>query len=175
MTERQIAAAAMEAAEPGIVDCDDCGQQHEATPSHWGRFGEGVVYAVVCPVDDLTGYYTSEAVKVDDRPKVDAASLGLVLRDESGSATGKVVALMCWSLTWALLAFLLLVWFAPSGHAVRIAPNSPALTRDYCPNLPGTQSVFDLTRHHVVVKVRQHGPHAGEVVCRLRKGERGTR
>jgi hypothetical protein len=47
----------------GVIDyCDECEQQHPAYYSHEGRFGEGPIYAVVCTVDDLTDYYTTERV-----------------------------------------------------------------------------------------------------------------
>lgn len=50
-------------AEPtrGPVTCHECGEAHEATYSHDGRFGEGPIFAVVCTVDWLTSYYTTEA------------------------------------------------------------------------------------------------------------------
>ena len=44
------------------VRCHECNGAHAATYSHEGRFGEGAIYAVVCPEDGLTGYYTSEAL-----------------------------------------------------------------------------------------------------------------
>lgn len=43
-------------------ECDGCGGTHEATYSHEGRFGEGPVYAVVCPADHLTTYVTTEGL-----------------------------------------------------------------------------------------------------------------
>lgn len=43
------------------LTCYTCGQEHEAEYSHQGRFGEGAIYAVVCPLDGLTDYYTREA------------------------------------------------------------------------------------------------------------------
>jgi hypothetical protein len=45
------------------ITCQECGQQHEATYSHEGRFNEGPIFAVVCPVDWLTDYYTSVLVQ----------------------------------------------------------------------------------------------------------------
>lgn len=60
------------------VICDECGERHEATYSHEGRFNEGPVYAVVCPVDSLTDYYTTEAL-VDGPPALTAAELGIDL------------------------------------------------------------------------------------------------
>jgi hypothetical protein len=45
------------------VRCHYCDQLHPATYSHEGRFGEGPIYAVVCPVDNLTDYYTAEVVE----------------------------------------------------------------------------------------------------------------
>lgn len=44
------------------VDCHECGHRHPATYSHEGTHGEGPIYAVVCPVDDLTDYYTTEGL-----------------------------------------------------------------------------------------------------------------
>lgn len=51
---------------PHVV-CWECGEEHEAVFSHLSQWGEGGrpgerVYAVVCPVDDLTDYYTDEVV-----------------------------------------------------------------------------------------------------------------
>lgn len=46
----------------GMVVCDMCGHEHQAVYTHDGQFGEGPIYAVVCPVDDLTDYYTLERV-----------------------------------------------------------------------------------------------------------------
>lgn len=46
----------------GYVVCDECGGEHVAEYSHEGMFGEGPIFAVVCPVDDLTDYYTRERV-----------------------------------------------------------------------------------------------------------------
>lgn len=45
----------------GPVTCWHCEQPHEAEYSHEGRFGEGPIFAVVCTVDGLTDYYTTEA------------------------------------------------------------------------------------------------------------------
>jgi len=42
--------------------CDGCGQYHAASYSHEGHYGEGPVYAVVCPVDHLTTYVTTEGL-----------------------------------------------------------------------------------------------------------------
>lgn len=39
---------------------DGCWGTHEGTYSHEGHFGEGPIYAVVCPRDDVTDYYTLE-------------------------------------------------------------------------------------------------------------------
>lgn len=44
------------------VQCQECGANHEANYSHEGRFGEGPIYAVICTVDGLTDYYTTEVV-----------------------------------------------------------------------------------------------------------------
>lgn len=46
----------------GAVVCDSCGATHEATYSHEGSYGEGAIYAVVCPADYLTDYYRAERV-----------------------------------------------------------------------------------------------------------------
>lgn len=46
----------------GTVQCFECGDSHEAEYSHEGRFGEGPIFAVVCTVDYLTSYYTTEGV-----------------------------------------------------------------------------------------------------------------
>lgn len=45
------------------VTCYQCGQRHVAEYSHEGRFGEGPIYAVVCEVDGLTDYYTTEGLE----------------------------------------------------------------------------------------------------------------
>jgi hypothetical protein len=47
---------------PGKVVCETCEQQHVATYSHEGRFGEGPIFEVVCPVDGLSDFYTSLAL-----------------------------------------------------------------------------------------------------------------
>ena len=49
------------------VVCHYCGQRHTAEPSHMGRYGEGQIYAVVCPdpVANRLGvidYYTGESL-----------------------------------------------------------------------------------------------------------------
>jgi len=46
---------------PSVI-CDDCGAVHPAEFSHLGQFDQAPVYAVVCPVDGLTGYYTTPAL-----------------------------------------------------------------------------------------------------------------
>lgn len=46
------------AALPPQVICDECGQPHDASYSHEGRYGEGAVYEVVC--GGLSDYYLSE-------------------------------------------------------------------------------------------------------------------
>jgi hypothetical protein len=48
----------------GTVICHECGERHVAEYSHEGRFGEGPIFAVVCPVDYLTDYYTTEGLEV---------------------------------------------------------------------------------------------------------------
>lgn len=47
------------------VECQQCGQMHEADPSHMGRFGEGQIFAVYCTTlnDGLADYYTGELVR----------------------------------------------------------------------------------------------------------------
>jgi len=173
MTSRQDIADAMEAARPGTVECYECGQPHEATPSHWGEYGQGVIYAVVCPVDDLTDYYTREVVKVLDDD--DPVPYIVLERDESGSATGALVAFVCWALTIAMLLFVLLAWFAPPrAHATRIVAGAPVI--DYCANVPGVQSAHEVVRHVWVIKVKRgHGPHAGERTCKPRRTHGGAR
>lgn len=47
----------------GQILCQSCGEPHPAEYSHEGRYGEGPIYAVVCTVDWLTDYYTSELLK----------------------------------------------------------------------------------------------------------------
>lgn len=200
MTDRQIAAAAMDAAKPGTVDCDECGQPHEATPSHWGSYCEGVIWAVVCPVDDLTYYYTREAVvEVDPTPSAFPLDLrspytghrgsclvyvtldegdcdcAYSLGDEAGSASGALVAFLCWALTVAMLLFVLLAWFAPPrADATRVRVDAPVI--DYCPNVAGVQSVHEVVRHVWVIKVKRgHGPHAGERTCKPRRTRGGAR
>lgn len=44
------------------VTCDHCGAVHQAEFSHDGLHGEGPIFAVVCTVDQLTDYYTTEGV-----------------------------------------------------------------------------------------------------------------
>lgn len=50
--------------EPELAEliCLNCDELHEAVESHEGLFGEGTIFAVVCPKDDLTSYYTREAL-----------------------------------------------------------------------------------------------------------------
>jgi hypothetical protein len=45
------------------VRCDNCGNLHPAEYSHEGRFSEGPLWAVVCPADRLTDYYTVERLE----------------------------------------------------------------------------------------------------------------
>jgi hypothetical protein len=172
MTRRQEQIDAVDAARPGTVDCFHCGQPHEATPSHWGQHDNRVIWAVVCPVDDLTDYYTSEVVEVlDDDDPVPY----LLTADESGSAGGALVAFVCWALTIAMIAFVLLAWFAPpKAHATRVVAGAPVI--DYCPNVAGVQSVHEVVRHVWVIKVKRgHGPHAGERTCKPRRTRGGAR
>jgi hypothetical protein len=46
------------------VICHYCGERHPAEYDHEGRYGEGPIYAVVCPTDRLgvIDYYTKEAL-----------------------------------------------------------------------------------------------------------------
>jgi hypothetical protein len=44
------------------VQCFECGERHEAVPVHVSET-QGQIYAVVCPVDGLTDYYTSEVTE----------------------------------------------------------------------------------------------------------------
>lgn len=180
MNQQQIDAFA--AARPGVVECHQCGEPHEATPSHTGSYGEGVIWAVVCPVDDLTDYYTSEVVDQRADEPVKRPARGIArgtllagLRDESGSATGALVAFLCWALTIAMLLFVLLAWFAPPrAQATRVVYGAPVI--DYCPNVAGVQSVHEVVRHVWVIKVKRgHGPHAGERTCKPRRTRGGAR
>jgi len=47
---------------PRLGECDGCGGRHTASYSHQGRWGQGAIYAVVCPTDGLTTYVTTEAL-----------------------------------------------------------------------------------------------------------------
>ena len=61
MTPRYVRTSARPAKQ--FVDsCDNCGQPHEATYSHDSQHGQGSIFAVVCPEDHLTDYYTQERV-----------------------------------------------------------------------------------------------------------------
>jgi hypothetical protein len=42
------------------VQCDTCGERHEGSYSHEGRFGEGAIFEIVCPTDGLSDFYTRE-------------------------------------------------------------------------------------------------------------------
>lgn len=44
------------------VDDNGCVEWHEAAFSHMSHT-QGPIYAAVCPVDDLTGFYTLEVVE----------------------------------------------------------------------------------------------------------------
>ena len=46
------------------VICDYCGNRHAAEYSHEGKFGEGRIYAVVCPEESrsVVDYYTAAAL-----------------------------------------------------------------------------------------------------------------
>lgn len=73
----------------GTVECDQCGQTHEATFSHmtdnsWeGPEASQPVYAVVCTVDDLTDYYLTERVAFTERPTL----ADVVARSQASSHT----------------------------------------------------------------------------------------
>lgn len=45
-----------------LGECDGCGGTHEATPHHWGVYGEGQVYIVTCPEDGLATFVTREGL-----------------------------------------------------------------------------------------------------------------
>lgn len=49
---------------PGYVICEQepCGERHEAEYSHHGLHGEGPIFAVTCPKDGLTDYFTEEGI-----------------------------------------------------------------------------------------------------------------
>jgi len=42
-----------------VADCESCGGVHPAEFSHLSQWGGAEVFAVVCPVDYLTDYYTA--------------------------------------------------------------------------------------------------------------------
>lgn len=48
------------------IRCHHCGQRHAAELSHRAQYGAQLVFAVVCPADSLTDYYTTDAL--DDLP-----------------------------------------------------------------------------------------------------------
>jgi hypothetical protein len=52
------------------VTCQEYGQTHQAEFSHEGRWNQGPIYAVVCTVDNLVDYYTSEVVREVASPSV---------------------------------------------------------------------------------------------------------
>lgn len=49
----------------GKVTCYECGEQHVAEFSHVSQFGQDRCFAVVCPRDNLTAFYTEEVVVPD--------------------------------------------------------------------------------------------------------------
>ena len=54
------------------VTCEFCGATHPAEYSHEGQYGEGPIYAVVCPAGPadrgwVTDYYTAEALHASPR------------------------------------------------------------------------------------------------------------
>jgi hypothetical protein len=49
-------------AQRGTVSCHSCGATHQAEYSHNSPHNGQPVYAVVCTVDWLTDYYTSDVV-----------------------------------------------------------------------------------------------------------------
>jgi hypothetical protein len=52
-----------------VADCDGCGGKHPAEPSHEGHYGEGQIYAVVCPEDLMTQYHTRDGIEPYTPPK----------------------------------------------------------------------------------------------------------
>ena len=135
----------------GIVDCYECGDPHEANYSHDGRFGEGPIYAVVCPVDDLIDYYTTEVVEFPDSP-------------ERGSATECVVVAVMLAMSALVFLIALLAWWAPPAHATRVVPGSGWERVDYCDNRAGVQTVLDITTGHRFRVV--HVTPDGRRICR---------
>lgn len=52
------------------ADCQTCGSLHVAEYSHEGQWGQGPIYAVVCPEGNLVDYYTTEGLSADSLPKI---------------------------------------------------------------------------------------------------------
>ncbi len=76
--------------EAGMVQCQECDKYHPMYYSHEGRFGEGPIFAVVCDVDDLTSYYTSELMEPNVRAKSGWGRDGDY--DPTGQKTGSAIA-----------------------------------------------------------------------------------
>lgn len=66
---------------PILVDCERCDGQHDAEYSHEGRFGEGPIFAAICPTDDLTVWHTAEAEVPARHTTRTADDLGIDLGD----------------------------------------------------------------------------------------------
>lgn len=54
-----------------VIECQRCGQDHEATYSHDSQHGGQPIYAVVCD-DNLTDYYTAELLRTVPARTVEA-------------------------------------------------------------------------------------------------------
>lgn len=140
----------------GTLDyCDQCGQPHEATYSHEAQFGQGPIFAVVCPVDDLTDYYTLERVTLP-------APVERV--DERGSVTEHVVCGVLLAMSAVVFLFIVLVWWAPRADATRVVPGSGWEQVDKCDNKRGVQTVLDITTGHRFRVV--HVTPDGRNICR---------
>lgn len=144
----------------GILDvCDECGQSgHPATYSHEGAYDEGAIFAVVCPADDLTDYYTLERVTLVDPPT--AVDLGI----ERGSATEHVVVAVLLAMSALVFLLAVLAWWTPAAQATRVVPGSGWERVDYCDNRPGVQTILDVTTGHRFRVV--HVTPDGRRICR---------
>jgi hypothetical protein len=78
----------------GHVTCDHCGERHQATYSHEGRFGEGALYAVVCTADGMTDYYTAERL-LSTPQEAARAALSVCASDRGCSRPAMTGALLC--------------------------------------------------------------------------------
>lgn len=56
-----------------VIECQSCGELHAAEYHHPGQ---GPIFAVVCPRDELTDYYTTELLIVALPPELPAWKLG---------------------------------------------------------------------------------------------------